>query len=326
MSRRLHSCERCAAASASARSSRAQGQRRGVVLGDVQRERLAQADRHRVNLGQLALGRCADRRARSGRPRATPSPRPADRSRPAPRARSRASDSISSVCSQIARRARDQYERISTVARPSRSSSRRAIAIAASRARPRSPGSHRRTRGARPSPASSMTRSSESPSPSASDASSSSSAAPSSVIRRTPAGLLEADRRRASSSASPSRARSAPRRGTPPSRRPSGRRESGRVPSSSCVSARRRGIVDAEFQRRREQGGGLVEVQRPERRTTGQQRVLDRALAARPAAQPRRSGARARPGRGSRPVRCACSSASATCRCSSARRRPGMRS
>ena len=37
--------------------SGAQGQRRGVVLGDVQRERLAQADGHRVDLGELALGR-----------------------------------------------------------------------------------------------------------------------------------------------------------------------------------------------------------------------------------------------------------------------------
>ena len=49
VSRRLHSCERCAAASASASLP--------AHRANVQRERLAQADGHRVHLRELALGR-----------------------------------------------------------------------------------------------------------------------------------------------------------------------------------------------------------------------------------------------------------------------------
>ena len=98
---RLHSCERSRGGLGLGQLPGAERERRRVMLGDVQLERLADAHGQRVDLGELALGR------RPGRPRAiSPATRHSIASAwmsvsPSSSASSRASDSIASVRSKL---------------------------------------------------------------------------------------------------------------------------------------------------------------------------------------------------------------------------------
>ena len=182
-----------------------QRDRRAVVLGDVEDERLARS------AGPCSSATASSRRAppRSRRapsaPRsATPSPRPGPRRRRARSPSSRASVSIARIASRSVVARAPSRSASGRVARPGRSSIRRAIAIAplADRcgARGRRPGTRARERGrrARRRAASSPRRTS------AADASSSSSRAPCSVQAGPPARVFSNPiAARASSSPSP---------------------------------------------------------------------------------------------------------------------------
>ena len=118
LSSRLHSCERCAPRLGLVEAPVAQRDRRAVVLGDVEHERLrASARRSRSSAADLAPGRRRGRpaRRRSATRQAIASARISVSPSSSPR--SRASVSIARISSSELV-PRDQYERTSTVASP----------------------------------------------------------------------------------------------------------------------------------------------------------------------------------------------------------------